>query len=259
MQIGCLGIIAIIGGIILYLVFETNFFLSLFSVVFILTIVAVIYNILEEKFGYKDFANEKDEKELEKLITIIVVVISAILCEIFQNFWVFIIPLFACPVIIFPLSKYLLRKSNAKAYYNSKVNTEQQINLYTKKEDLLDKIDCMNGQDFELFLINKLLPLDGYININGTSYTGDFGVDIIAEKNGIKCAIQCKRFNNKVSTNAIQEIVAGRKHYKCDKAIVITNSYYTKNAKELAFDNKVELLNRDYIIKMVKKLKDANK
>ena len=58
--------------------------------------------------------------------------------------------------------------------------------------------------------------------------------------------------------SAIQEIVAGKKHYRCEKAIVITNNYYTKNAEELAFDNKVELLDRDYIIQMIKNLKNTN-
>lgn len=125
-------------------------------------------------------------------------------------------------------------------------------------EELLDKIDYMSGQEFEDMLIEVLLPSEGYININGTSYTGDYGVDIVAETNGIKCAIQCKRFNSKVSIKAIQEIVAGKKHYRCDKAIVITNNYYTKNAKELAFDNKVELLDRDDIIKMIRKMKIGN-
>lgn len=113
----------------------------------------------------------------------------------------------------------------------------------------------MSGQDFETYLINVILPKDGYTNLQSTNYTGDYGIDIIAYKNDIKCAIQCKRANSKISNKAIQEVVAGRKHYKCDKSIVITNNYYTENAKQLAFDNKVELLDRDYIIRMIKKLK----
>lgn len=144
------------------------------------------------------------------------------------------------------------------AYVIIKLCIFVEKNNFESLETTLDKIDCMSGQEFEDFLINKLLPLEGYTNINGTSYTGDFGVDIIATKKDIKCAIQCKRFNEKVSIKAIQEIVAGRKHYKCNKAMVITNNYYTKNAKELAYDNKVELLDRDDIIRIIKKLKGTN-
>lgn len=111
----------------------------------------------------------------------------------------------------------------------------------------------MGGQEFEKILVEKILPIDGYTDLSLTSSTNDYGVDIIAFKDNIKCAIQCKRANNKVSNRAIQEITAGRKHYKCDKAIVITNNYYTENAKRLAFDNKVEILDRDYIIRLLKK------
>lgn len=135
-----------------------------------------------------------------------------------------------------------------------KKETKNSIKKYQKLEYTMDLIDNMNGQEFESFLIKKILPNEGYYKIKGTTYTGDYGVDIIAYKDDIKCAIQCKRFNNKVTNKAIQEVVAGRKHYKCEKAIVITNNYYTKNAQELAFDNQVELLNRDNLIKMVKKM-----
>ncbi len=160
-------------------------------------------------------------------------------------FWAWIFIIIIIYLIVSAIKSALKNEENKQSI---KKDTE-----YENRENLLDKIDYMTGQEFEKFLVEILLPLDGYININGTSYTGDYGVDIIAEKNGIKCAFQCKRFNNKVSNKAIQEIVAGKKHYKCDKAIVITNNYYTKNAKELAEDCRVELLDRDYIIQILKK------
>ena len=206
------------------------------NIIVIIILILIFDAFLDSR--YKNYKEEKEERELEILITITIAFISVGLVEIFNNFWVFIIPIIITPTFIIPISTFFLRKSKA--------------HVYESIEDLLDKIDYMSGQDFEILLINKLLPLNGYVNINGTSYTGDYGVDIIAEKNNIKCAIQCKRLNSKVSVKAVQEIVAGKKHYKCDKAIVITNNYYTKNAKELACDNKVELLDRDDIIKMLK-------
>ena len=144
-------------------------------------------------------------------------------------------------------------KQDANELYNALYSNMFKDNLYQKNENIIEKIDYMNGQEFEKFLMQEILPKDGYINIQGTNYTGDYGVDIIAFKNDIKCAIQCKRANSKISNSAIQEVATGRKHYKCEKAIVITNNYYTENAKQLAFDNKVELLDRDYLIKMIKK------
>lgn len=224
-------------------------------IIFFIILIMIFDIFLDSK--YKDFKNEKEEKDLAKIISIIVVIISIILSGIFDSFWVFIIPIIITPTLIIPLITFLLRKNKAQKYMNVTNEKIKSKSTYEDRGNLLDKIDDMSGQEFELLLIEKLLPLDGYTNINGTSYTGDYGVDIIAEKNNIKCAIQCKRFNSKVSVRAIQEIVAGRKHYRCEKAIVITNNYYTKNAKELAFDNKVELLDRDDIIKMIKNTKDT--
>lgn len=153
----------------------------------------------------------------------------------FITFWLYLIVL-TIKTIIVGIIKIFNNRKNIKYY---------------QKENLIEKIDNMTGQEFEQILI-KLLLNQGYTDIEGTKYTGDYGVDIVACKDGLKCAIQCKRFNDKVSVHAVQEIVAGRKHYKCDKAIVITNNYYTNNAKTLAFSNKVELWDRDNVIQLVK-------
>lgn len=142
----------------------------------------------------------------------------------------------------------------------NKVITKKESNKYISIENEMEKIDNLTGKEFEDYIVN-LLKEEGYTNIKETKSSGDYGVDIIATKDEINCAIQCKRFSNKVAINAIQEIVAGRKYYKCDKAIVITNNYYTEPAKSLAESNNVELLDRDYIIRTLKrkeaKIKDG--
>lgn len=129
-----------------------------------------------------------------------------------------------------------------------------QISIPVNMDTILETVDMMDGQQFELFVI-EILKNIGYTDVNGTKYTGDYGVDIMAYDGEIKVAIQCKRFNQNVSLKAIQEIVSGKTHYKCDKAIVITNSYYTKAAQELAFSNKVQLWDRDDLFRMVKESK----
>lgn len=155
-------------------------------------------------------------------------------------------------IIIFSILENLINKNKAtkkakEIYKKTYGNTK-----YKNVEEKMEHIDNLEGYEFEDYIIG-LLRKDGYTNIQGTKYSGDYGVDIIADKDGLKCAIQCKRFSNKVSLSAIQEISAGRKYYKCDKAIVITNNYYTNAAKELALAANVELLDRDYIIKILKK------
>lgn len=59
--------------------------------------------------------------------------------------------------------------------------------------DELNKIDNMNGLDFERY-VAKILRINGFANVNLTKSSGDFGVDITARYNGKKYAFQCKRY-----------------------------------------------------------------
>ena len=89
----------------------------------------------------------------------------------------------------------------------------------------------------------------GYF-VKRTPKTGDQGVDLIAEKDGDRKAIQCKFYSKPVGNKAVQEVCAGRDFYNTDYAVVVTNSFYTKSAKELANKNKVILLNDNELEKL---------
>ena len=91
----------------------------------------------------------------------------------------------------------------------------------------------MTGIQYERFVAKKLAK-QGYTNIEMTPKSGDFGVDILARKNGMRIAIQCKRYSGSVGVHAIQEVEGGRKYYGCDKAIVITDSSFTTAAEKMA-------------------------
>lgn len=107
--------------------------------------------------------------------------------------------------------------------------------------DSLDYSTIDNGYEFESFVAN-LYKMLGYNIIDVTSKSGDQGADVIIEKDSIKYAIQVKYYNNPVGNKAIQEVVAAKSYYKTDKAMVVTNSTYTKQAQELAKANDVILV-----------------
>lgn len=121
----------------------------------------------------------------------------------------------------------------------------------------LEKIDTMKGIEFEKFVAN-LLKHENFYNIETTRASGDYGADIIAEKNKIKYAIQCKRYSSKVSASPIGEILRGMKKYNCDKGIVITNNYFTNQAIEESKICDVELWDRDTIKSIIKKNKNKS-
>lgn len=99
----------------------------------------------------------------------------------------------------------------------------------------------MDGHDYE-YLVAKYLRGHGYTGVKVTKGSGDYGVDVVAHKAGHKYAVQCKYYTAPVSLGAVQEAVAGKAFYNCDRAMVVTNSSFTKAAQELAKANDVVLL-----------------
>lgn len=110
-------------------------------------------------------------------------------------------------------------------------------------------IDIMSGSEFEQY-IAKLFKSYGY-KTEVTKASGDQGIDVIAEKNGTKYAIQAKCYNFPVGNHAIMEAVAGAKYYDADQIMVITNSTFTKSAIELAQKNNVHLWDRKVLIEKI--------
>ena len=117
----------------------------------------------------------------------------------------------------------------------------------------IDEIDKMDGKTFEQLLLEYFLKM-GYKG-KLTSEYADYGADLLLVKDSIKYVVQVKRWNQKVGLKAIQEAVASIKHYKADKGIVITNSFFTSNAKELAKSNAVELWDRNKLIYIMSQVK----
>lgn len=110
--------------------------------------------------------------------------------------------------------------------------------------------DTMEGHDFEYYCAD-LLRKDGYCNVEVTQGSGDQGIDILAEKNGISFGIQCKCYSGNIGNSAVQQAFAGKTFYHCHIAAVLTNRYFTSSAKQLAEQNQVLLWDRDELERLV--------
>ena len=55
--------------------------------------------------------------------------------------------------------------------------------------------DTMEGHDFEYYCAD-LLKNNGFYNVSVTQGSGDQGIDVLAEKGGVKYGIQCKCYSN---------------------------------------------------------------
>lgn len=122
----------------------------------------------------------------------------------------------------------------------------------TKNENSeIDDIDNdMNGFDFEKYAGN-LLEANGFTKVEVTQNSNDFGVDVIAYKDDIKYAIQCKKYSSPVGIKAVQEVIGSKSMNDCHVAVVLTNNTFTKSAVELAEKNNVLLWGRDKLTELI--------
>ncbi|MGB9939645.1 restriction endonuclease [Methanosarcina sp.] len=117
----------------------------------------------------------------------------------------------------------------------------------------LAEIDEMDGYRFEEFMKHVYEQL-GY-SVYHTPLSGDQGADLIlTSKEKTRTAVQVKRYSGKVSNSAVQEVVAAKGFYKCTEGIVVTNSYFTSSARQLAEANFIDLIDRNELEKLINTL-----
>lgn len=113
------------------------------------------------------------------------------------------------------------------------------------------EVDKMSGQDFENFLMSLFQRL-GY-KVQHTGKTGDLGSDLIIEMDGIRTAVQAKRYKERVGPDAVREVNTVIKPRNCTLGMVVTNSFYTQEAEYLAKQNNIALWDRNDLVNNILK------
>lgn len=108
----------------------------------------------------------------------------------------------------------------------------------------IDEIET--GQDYENY-VAELFKDAGWL-IEFTPATGDHGVDLIASRDGLKAAIQCKFYSGSVGNSSVQEVYSGKDFYKCHVGVVVSNSEFTKHARTAAAQLGIVLKHHDDLI-----------
>lgn len=135
-----------------------------------------------------------------------------------------------------------------------KPGTDKTARKVSAADKTLLKADRLTGTQFEQWCA-KLLRKGGYWFVRVVGKSNDQGADILAWKHWRKYVIQCKCYSGKVGNAAVQQANAAVEIYGNqfrDRAVVMTNSYFTKGAKEAAQKCNVLLWDRDTLRKMLK-------
>lgn len=129
---------------------------------------------------------------------------------------------------------------------NPSASIRSECAKYGGIEAQLLNIDLMEGHDFEHWCAALLLKI-GFQRAEVTPGSNDDGVDIIAQKDGIRYAIQCKRYTSDLGNKPIQEVHTGKSVYHCHVGAVMTNRYFTQGGKRAAEATGTLLWDRNWI------------
>lgn len=94
----------------------------------------------------------------------------------------------------------------------------------------------------------------GY-NVEVTEPIGDYGVDVVAKKDSEVLAIQVKKYTtgNKVSNRDVQRLLGSMHYPKANRAILVTTSYFTEQAKQQAEGAPIDLWDGEKLKQMVER------
>lgn len=97
----------------------------------------------------------------------------------------------------------------------------------------------------------KWLQKQGFENLELTKINSDYGADIVGFYGGNKYVIECKNHSNRQGVRPIQSVVYSKAYYEATRAIVMSKTEFTNNAKKLASLNLVLLIS-------IKEMKEKN-
>lgn len=124
------------------------------------------------------------------------------------------------------------------------------IMLLRRRKFHIESMDEMEGHEFEYYCAD-ILRDHGFDEVEVTKGSGDFGIDILAERDGITYAIQCKRYDGPVGVDAVLLTYAGKDYYDRMVGAVMTNQYFTEPALMAAKKLQILLWDRGYIDSML--------
>lgn len=120
---------------------------------------------------------------------------------------------------------------------------QRYIKSWAKREEKKVPISSplpTSGIDFEYWVADRLREYGWEATVSQGS--GDQGIDVVATKESMRVAIQCKLYEGSVGNKAVQETIAGMSFYDLHQGAVVSTGKFTRSARELAQKNKILLL-----------------
>jgi len=110
-------------------------------------------------------------------------------------------------------------------------------------------LEGISGSEFEK-IITELFKKLGY-TVSITKGSGDEGIDLFLEKEGLRAGVQCKRWKTMIGQRVVREFYGSLIHAKLKKGFVITTSRFSKAAKDFVRGKQVVLIDREELRRII--------
>lgn len=141
--------------------------------------------------------------------------------------------------------------TSAITQYHSQIDAVQEAEkknkLLVKKIDSLYELAPREFEEWTASLFESL----GYDKVTLTPQSNDKGIDVLAEKNGLKIAVQCKKYKGIVGSPNIQEFLGAMQNAEVDKGFFITTGTFSIEAEKAALDMPIELYDKMGLVQLI--------
>ncbi len=148
------------------------------------------------------------------------------------------------------LRKYLanqgiaLKQKQVTALLQEYIDEREMNRTVAGSASVSKHLHALSGTEFE-GLLYRLFEKMGYVTQH-VGHAGDQGGDLVIQKGDERIVVQAKAYRDwTVSNAAIQEAVAAKNFYNCNKAMVVTTSEFTQPALDLAKANDVSVVSKE--------------
>ena len=145
----------------------------------------------------------------------------------------------------------------AVIYLRKRVRMKRSAQWLSDRE-LIQKLRGMRPWEFENYIADLFSKLGYKTEVTGGSHDG--GVDVVAEKDGIKHYIQCKKFITSIVTvHDVRDFYGAlADHLIVGKGHFITTNKFTFEAEKFAQDKPIELVDSFKLIKYIRMAEEKN-
>ena len=130
------------------------------------------------------------------------------------------------------------------AMFDNLVRQKQDIlaQTYVQKQKQDQIFSSLDPYQFEEFVAKRMREC-GFSKVTVTAKSGDYGADVLGtDASGNKTCVQCKQYTTKVGFDAIQQINTARTLFNCKRALLVTTSSVTNQARNAANQLQVEII-----------------